>query len=186
MTATPTLTPTPVTPAPGASLVIRKFYDQNGNGRLDPDEAERNFFDLDDDGELDPDEPLLSGWTYTVTVDGRTFELITDEAGMARRGDLACGQTLLITERVELKSGGPWVVTTGNPRQVTLQCGENTVLFGNLIVKLPITGRANDEAPFSAMPGSLVGNAAGWFWSILGLILVLLGLALALRREHRP
>jgi hypothetical protein len=148
--------------------VIRKFYDQNGNGKLDPD------------------EPFLAGWAYTLSIDGRIFELTTDEAGVARLEDLACGQTLLITERVELQPGGPWVVTTGNPRQITLRCGENTVLFGNLVVKLPITGRTGDEMPSSAIPGSLTGDVAGWFWSILGLVLVLLGLALASRREQSP
>lgn len=105
-----------------ADLIIRKYHDRNGNARQDAG------------------EPYLEGWIFRITVSGQTFDIVTDQVGTAALGGLKGSQTVTVEERLDLVPDSSWLSTTGNPIQVTLACGENTLRFGNAKGKLPPTG----------------------------------------------
>jgi hypothetical protein len=116
-------------------LKICKFEDKNGNGQKDSC------------------EPWLSGWTFNVTDSQGNSQLVTTGGSCGTScsgcsklvttcggGGTSCGCDYCITicnltageyTVTEIPQAG-WICTTGNPREVTVECDKTTTVnFGN-------------------------------------------------------
>gem|GEM_PF-5453749 len=137
---TPTRQQTPIvpdgpapTPCP-ASLVVLKYLDADGNQRRDAD------------------EPVLSGWTFQVRLPGVEYDLTTGPDGTFKVEDLHGGDSLTLTERLDLQEPG-WLPSGPVSRAITLGCGVNQLDFGNARLTLPETGgpAESDHADSSSL-----------------------------------
>lgn len=105
---------------PGSCILLRKFYD------------------VDADGKLDPDEPVLAGIPFEFWENGDVHKRVTESDGSI----LLCFPEPLevIVREMRRPTGGQWVTTT--PRQIAyhLECGTTYVSVGNVQIGVPQTG----------------------------------------------
>lgn len=137
------------------SLVIVKFDDQNGNGRLDRD------------GNGSSLESGLSGWTYTVRGE-RGFKRDvgpTDSNGIIAL-DLTPGE-YSITEEISPSARPGWKCTSPNPQQVKISGHTaNRVEFGNRVNRLTMV--SFNDSDMNGNKGSDETGLVGWKFLLRG------------------